>query len=314
MPGNAATLLQAHGARREIELVVHHQHFLGLDPEKAGEHLHRLPGKIHEGLRKKKPGAVAVLSDERLELRVLAQHDAVCLRKALHEPEAGIVARALVLFARVAEPNNEPYHEAVYFFSFFSPLSAALSPPLAAAGFSPFSPSAASPSFGSAACSVVGISDGATAAAAAAASSSSVTSCGTTTVATTGFSSFFSASSTPFGSLRSRAWTELPTERLPRSTSMNSGRSSGKQAMSISFRTSLTTPPWSFTPGDFSALVKCSGTSMCSFLFFCTRWKSTCWTCGLYGCMLTARSSTCSFAPPTSSVRIEAWKRSLRRL
>ena len=55
---------------------------------------------------------------------------------------------------------------------------------------------------------------------------------------------------------------------------MNSGRSSGKQVMSISFRTWLTTPPWSFTPGDFSALVKCSGTSMCSFLFFCTRWKS----------------------------------------
>ena len=57
---------------------------------------------------------------------------------------------------------------------------------------------------------------------------------------------------------------------------MNSGRSSGKQVMSISFSTWLTTPPWSFTPGDFSALMKCSGTFMCSFLSFSTRWKSTC--------------------------------------
>ena len=128
---------------------------------------------------------------------------------------------------------------------------------------------------------MAGISDGATAAAAAAASSSSVMSCGTTTVATTGFSSFFSASSTPFGSASSRTWIELPTERLPRSTRMNSGRSSGKQVMSSSFSTWLTTPPWSFTPGDFSAFAKCSGTFMCSFLSFITRWKSTCCTCGL---------------------------------
>ena len=64
--------------------------------------------------------------------------------------------------------------------------------------------------------------------------------------------------------------------RLPRSTSTNSGRSFGRQVISSSFITWLTTPPWSFTPGEISALTKCSGTFMWIFLFVSTRWKSTC--------------------------------------
>ena len=104
--GDAAALLQPHGARRKIELVVHHEHFLGLDLEEAGEHLHRLPGQVHERLRQKEPGASGVLADQRLELRVLAQDDGVHLRKALHEPEAGVVARALVLLAGVPQADD----------------------------------------------------------------------------------------------------------------------------------------------------------------------------------------------------------------
>src|SRR5688572_28444152 len=277
VPGDAAALLEPRDAGLEVELVVHHQDFLRLDAEEAGQHLHRLPAQVHEGLRQQEPGAAGILADQRLELRVLAQREAARLRKALHQPEAGVVPRALVLRAGVPQADNQPDH----FLSFLSaPLSAtglaaALSPPFAAAPFSPSAP--ASPSFDSAACSVDGTSGADTIAAV---SSSSVTSCGTTTVATAGFSVLPIASSTPFGSLRSRACTELPTARPPRSTSTNSGRSSGKQVMSISFSTWLTTPPWSFTPGDFSALMKCSGTFMCSFLFFSTRWKSTCCTCG----------------------------------
>src|SRR6185295_3616702 len=307
--GDAAALLEARDARLEVELVVHHQHFLGLDLEEAGEHLHRLAAEVHERLRQQEPGAIGVLADQRLELRVLAQRHAAGLREALHQPEAGVVPRALVLLAGIAQT----YDKANHFLSFFSPLSAAgfsvpfagaaLSPPFAAAPLS--APSAgASPSFGAAACSVVGTSAAATAAAACAASSSSVMSCGTTTVATTGSAPLCSESSTPFGRVSSRTCSDLPTARLPRSTSMNSGRSPGRQAMSSSFSTWLTTPPCSFTPGDFSALTKCSGTFMWIFLSLETRWKSMCCTCGFHGCMFTARSSTCSFAPATSRVRI----------
>ena len=106
---------------------------------------------------------------------------------------------------------------------------------------------------------MVGTSDGATAAAA---SSSSVISAGMTTVATDGFSSLCSTATTPLGSGRSRTWIGLPTARPSRSTSMNAGRSSGKQLTLSSFSTWFATPPCSFTPGDFSALTKCSGTFM----------------------------------------------------
>src|SRR5207302_1428038 len=99
-------------------------------------------------------------------------------------------------------------------------------------------------------------------------------SAGTVTVATTGFSFLCSAASTPPGSARLRTWIEWPTARLPRSTSMYSGRSSGRQTTSSSLSTWLTTPPCSFTPGDFSAFTKCSGTFMWIFLSLTTRWKS----------------------------------------
>ena len=39
--GDAAALLDARDAGREVELVVHHQDLLRLDLEEAGEHLHR---------------------------------------------------------------------------------------------------------------------------------------------------------------------------------------------------------------------------------------------------------------------------------
>src|SRR5688572_13199146 len=246
VPGDAAALLEARHAGLEVELVVNHQDFLRLDLEEAGEHLHRLAAQVHERLRQQQPD-VGMLADQRLELRILAQRDAVGLREALHQPEACVVPRALVLLARVAQADDQTNH----FLSFLSAFSAgAFSAPAFGAALSPgLAPSAgASPSFGAAACSVVGTSAAETAAAACAASSSSVMSCGTTTVATTGSSALWIASSTPFGSISSRTCSDLPTARCSRFTSMNSGRSSGKQTMSSSFMTWLATPPCSFTP------------------------------------------------------------------
>src|SRR5690606_25507284 len=146
VPADAAALLEPRDARRKVELVVRDEDLFGPDLEEAGEHLHGTPARIHEALRQEQPGARALeAGDERLVLGVLAEVGALRDGKALHQPRAGVVARALVLLARVAKADDETDHVALpgYFFSFFSaPLSAA----------------AASPSLGAAACSVVGTS------------------------------------------------------------------------------------------------------------------------------------------------------------
>src|SRR2546430_11491385 len=49
-----AALLDLGGAGREIELVVHHEDFLGLDLEEPGEHLHRAAARVHEALRQER--------------------------------------------------------------------------------------------------------------------------------------------------------------------------------------------------------------------------------------------------------------------
>src|SRR2546429_52153 len=74
--------------------------------------------------------------------------------------------------------------------------------------------------------------------------------------------------------------------------------------------------PLHFVNAEKSPGVKEQGgvTFMWIFLSLTTRWKSTCCTCSLNGCMLTARSSTCCFAPARSRVRIEAWNLSFFRL
>ena len=60
------------------------------------------------------------------------------------------------------------------------------------------------------------------------------------------------------------------------STSMNSGKSFGRQDTSTSVRMCDTMPPCDLTPGDTAAPVKCSGMLMRIFSFSSTRWKSTC--------------------------------------
>src|SRR5258706_2419985 len=95
--GDAAALLDLRRARLEIKLVVHHEDLRRLDLEKAGQHLHRTAARVHETLRQDQPGAAAGntrrhAAYERLVLAVLAQRDARLHGKALHQPEAGVVA------------------------------------------------------------------------------------------------------------------------------------------------------------------------------------------------------------------------------
>ena len=168
-------------------------------------------------LRQQQPGAVArCVPTSAWYFGSLRSATPLDCGEALDQPEAGVVPRALVLLARVAQADDEADRRHLLLVFLVRPLSAArlgarpcrrALPPFFALG-------AASPSFAGAACAVVGTSAAETTAASAAFSSSSVTSCGTTTVATTGSSLLCSDSSTPFGSFRSRTWIELPTARL----------------------------------------------------------------------------------------------------
>ena len=158
-------------------------------------------------------------------LPVLAQHDAAGRGEALDQPEAGVVPRALVLLAGVAQPDDETDQLLLLFLLALvgGGLLASLRrgyrrpsrrPCRRLCGGTLVCPrqplrhpsrrrparwSARRPRDRSGGC---------------AASSSSVMSCGTTTVATTGFSLLCSDSSTPFGSASSRTWIDLPTARL----------------------------------------------------------------------------------------------------
>ena len=110
-PGDAAALLQARGARRQIELVVDHQHLGGLDPEEARHHLHRPAARVHVALRQHQPRpARLVAADQRLELAVLAQHRAALRGQPLDEPEARVVPGGGVLVARIAEADDQ-FHD-----------------------------------------------------------------------------------------------------------------------------------------------------------------------------------------------------------
>ena len=87
-----------------------------------------------------------------------------------------------------------------------------------------------------------------------ASATSSTCAFGTTAAATTGSSLPRVTTATPGGSLSADTWTELPTSSVDRSTSMNSGRSFGRQVMSSSVSTWLTIAPETFTAGETLAV------------------------------------------------------------
>src|SRR5882672_7544019 len=333
--GHAAAELELRRPRRKVELVVHHQHLLREHLVEARERSDGFARKVHVGLGKHEAELAAGPRELAYESVVLGdgfQLDTLTGREPGHEPEAHVVAVALVVLARIPEACNQFDHwtiqkgrgcrralsggdEVRYFLSAFSPF-----PPL------PPLSSAAGAAGSGAFCLTVGTSAAAgtasagaatpstltAAAAAAAASSSAIAAFGICAEATVGFSLPPRASSTPFGMATSRTWIEWPIEMFDRSTWTNSGRSAGRQRISMSFRTWVMRPPCSLIAGDFSALTKCSGTLMWIFWSAATRWKSMCCTSAFHGCMLTARSRTCCFAPSSASVRMDAWNFSSR--
>ena len=80
---------------------------------------------------------------------------------------------------------------------------------------------------------------------------------------------------TPSGSLTAEMWIESPMSAPVRSTVMNSGIALAGQWNSTSWRTMLSTPP-RLMPGDFSSLMKWTGTLTLTSVSLPMRRKSTC--------------------------------------
>ena len=106
----AAGKLEAHVADRQVELVMHHQHFAGRHLEVVDERADRQPAAIHVRHRLEQRHLAARqldAADLALELVVTAKARAELRRERVHEPEAGVVTREQVLGSRVAETDDD---------------------------------------------------------------------------------------------------------------------------------------------------------------------------------------------------------------
>src|SRR5258706_4204723 len=272
-----------------------HQNFLGLDLVELGECAHRLTGAVHEGRWLQQPHA-ARLGNIAMKLRFLAKRGAKLACERIQPPEAGVVAGPFIFTAGITQANYEFDRSAHHISDAIFPgpsMEAAKRP----RGNRRMQSTTASPLVGTnknARRTATGISNmqrdskadyflsfpplssffsssltfwfaaGTSAAdtAGAATTSSAATARGMMIVATAGSSPRLVTASTPAGSFRFEMWIECPAARSFRSTSMNSGRSFGRQAISSSFRTWETMPLEILTPGAMSALMKCRGTFM----------------------------------------------------
>src|SRR5471032_2048183 len=301
-----AALLQARDAGHQIELVVHHQHFVRRDLVETGQSADRLAGAVHKRLRLQQPHFLAGdgrLGEQRIEAALALQARAgQAVGQIVDQPEAGVVAGLFVFGAGIAEADDQTYGHGLLsnqkktparkkawtrVFQFRNRITAAADYFLALAA---------------------GLASAAGAAGAAAASADTWPA-GTEAVAMVRFEPWVTAV-TPAGSTSSPMCSEWPTSMFDRSTVMNSGRSFGRHDTSISLATWLMVAPCSLTAGETSALAKCRATFMWILVLASTRWKSACRTSCLNAWTWKSRSSTCWVTPSISRSRIDEWKTS----
>src|SRR5919201_5527224 len=106
--GEPAAAPRLQSSRLEIDVVVHHEQLLGLDLEEPGSRAHGTAGLVHVRLRLQQREARLAEPDLRCRPGELRAPRAPMPARELvqHEP-AGVVARALVVAARVAQPRDE---------------------------------------------------------------------------------------------------------------------------------------------------------------------------------------------------------------
>src|SRR4051812_23358323 len=103
-------VLETHGAARQIDLVVRHEHLRGRDLVEVQHARDGTAAAVHERHRLQQPDLVATDACARelsLVLALVAERAAMTARELVDEPEARVVTRARVLGTRVAETDDE---------------------------------------------------------------------------------------------------------------------------------------------------------------------------------------------------------------
>src|SRR5690606_19801385 len=110
VPGAAAVELQLRAARRQIELVVSHEHVLGRNLVEVDGCADGLAAQVHVRHRLQQPDAAPSEANLRalaLQLALARERAAMFAGEQVDEPEAGVVACRLVLGSGVAEADDE---------------------------------------------------------------------------------------------------------------------------------------------------------------------------------------------------------------
>jgi hypothetical protein len=108
VPRQPAAELQARGPRREIELVMAHENLIGRDPIEPRDGADRLAGVVHERPRLEQPDVTPCNARHfPLERGLAPERRGDVARDGVHKPEAGVMARAFVFPAWIAEPDDE---------------------------------------------------------------------------------------------------------------------------------------------------------------------------------------------------------------
>jgi hypothetical protein len=135
MTAVSTALFQAHGAGREVQIVMHHQHLPERYLIEPGQRSDRLATAIHERhglLQQALEAAERTTPDVAVESRFSAQRLATGGGQRVQEPEPGVVPGRFVTRAGIAQPDNEPQWRAQRQSSV--PPSAPSSPSSASAG------------------------------------------------------------------------------------------------------------------------------------------------------------------------------------
>src|SRR6218665_3923280 len=113
VPRMAPAALELDRAGGNVEFVVHHQDFLGLELEKARQRSHRLARVVHESLRLQQPNALPMhrrAGQQGLLAALWQQRGLEFTGQRIDQPETAIVAGGRVVWPRVAQAGKQLYH------------------------------------------------------------------------------------------------------------------------------------------------------------------------------------------------------------
>src|SRR6185312_8050042 len=286
LPTVAAVELQAHGTGRQVQVVMRDQTLFGFDLVIAQRRNHGDAALVHEGGGLEQPDRFAAKAHAAalaMQLAVEGEPFALAAGKGVHQPEDEFQSSHCA--ASHAWPRAGRARGRTTYFLSAAGLASDFAPGLAAAALVASASASAASSATSAALSLTAF---------------------TVTTATSWASPSCKAGSSTFaGSFSCDRWMMSPACSAPRSSSMNAGRSFGRQLTSTSVRLCEITTPDILPAGDSSLFRKCSGTLARSLAFSSMRWKSMCIISCLNGCFCQSRTSTFCTLPSTFRSRIE---------